>query len=159
MADRLSVAERSRNMSRIRGAHTVPERVLRSGLHRAGLRFRLHRSDLAGRPDIVLPRYSAAIFVHGCFWHQHPGCRDATTPKTRPAFWAQKFAQNRLRDERQIAALLAADWRVLIVWECALKSVSERTAAIAQAVKWVRSASRYGEIARPADNSVHPKGR
>ena len=156
MADRLSVAERSRNMSRIRGTHTGPERVLRSGLHRAGLRFRLHRSDLEGRPDIVLPKHSAVIFVHGCFWHQHPGCRDATTPKTRPLFWAEKFAQNRLRDEQQIATLLAADWRVLIVWECSLKRGSERTAAIAQAVRWVRSASRYGEIARPAGGPVRP---
>jgi DNA mismatch endonuclease (patch repair protein) len=150
MADRLSVAQRSHNMSRIRGTHTGPERILRSGLHRAGLRFRLHGSRLAGRPDIVLRRYSAVVFVHGCFWHQHPDCRDATRPKTRPAFWAEKFAQNRLRDERQIAALLAADWRVLIVWECALKAASGRELAIAQAARWIRGKSRYAEIARPA---------
>jgi DNA mismatch endonuclease, patch repair protein len=136
-------------MSRIRGVNTRPERVLRAGLHRAGLRFRLHRSDLQGRPDIVLPRYCAAVFVHGCFWHQHPGCRDATRPKTREKFWAEKFAQNHLRDERQKAALLAAGWRVLIVWECALKAASAREAAIAEAVGWVRSSERYGEIGRP----------
>ena len=146
-------------MSRIRGTHTGPERILRSGLHRAGLRFRLHASDLAGRPDIVLPRHSAVVFVHGCFWHQHPGCRDATRPKTRSAFWAEKFAQNQLRDERQIAALLAADWRVLIVWECALKTVSERETAIIQAVGWIRSNSRYAEIARAAGPSIPPEER
>jgi len=151
MVDRLSVAQRSRNMSRVRGVHTGPERVLRSGLHCAGLRFRLHRRDLEGRPDIVLPRYSAVIFVHGCFWHQHPGCRKATVPKTRSAFWAEKLAQNRLRDERQIAALLAADWRVLIVWECALSVAGGRAGAIARAARWVRGTSRYSEITRSAD--------
>lgn len=149
MVDSLSVEARSRNMSRIRGAHTRPERVLRSGLHRAGFRFRLHRTDLEGRPDIVLPRYSAVIFVHGCFWHQHPGCRDATRPKTREKFWAEKFAQNHLRDERQKAALLGAGWRVLTVWECALKATGTRENAIAEAIRWIRSSSRCEEIARP----------
>ena len=156
MTDRLSPAERSRNMSRIRGVHTRPERILRSGLHKAGLRYRLHKADLEGRPDIVLPRHSAVIFVHGCFWHQHPGCRDATSPKTREKFWATKFAQNKLRDERQIAALLAADWRVLIVWECALNAARDRPAAIAQAVQWVRSKMRYSEIGRPQPMSLAP---
>lgn len=147
MADLLSAAERSRNMSCIRGTHTRPERVLRGGLHREGFRFRLHLSDLEGRPDIVLRRYSAAIFVHGCFWHQHPGCRYATSPKTRASFWAEKFAKNHLRDERQKAALLAEGWRVLIVWECALKVINTRQAAIAEAVRWIRSSSRSAEIA------------
>lgn len=149
MADRLSPAQRSQNMSRIRGVHTRPERILRSGLHKAGLRYRLHQTDLEGRPDIVLRRYGAVIFVHGCFWHQHPGCRDATSPKTREKFWGTKFAQNKLRDERQIAALLGADWRVLIVWECALKAARDREGSIAEAVKWVRSKTRYSEIGRP----------
>ena len=140
-------------MSRIRGADTRPERLLRSGLHKAGLRYRLHKSDLEGRPDIVLPRHRAVIFVHGCFWHQHPGCRDATFPKTREKFWATKFAQNKLRDERQIAALLGADWRVLVVWGCALKAARDRNDTIAQAVHWVRSETRHGEIGRPSSQS------
>ena len=141
-------------MSRIRGTHTRPERILRSGLHKAGLRYRLYRSDLGGRPDIILRRHGAVIFVHGCFWHQHPCCRDATFPKTRAKFWGEKFAQNKLRDERQIATLLAADWRVLIVWECALKAARDRAGTIAQAVKWVRSTNRYCEIGRPQDKSA-----
>ena len=149
MVDRLTPAQRSQNMSRIRGAHTRPERLLRSGLHQAGLRYRLHATELEGRPDIVLRRHCAVIFVHGCFWHQHPGCRDATSPKTREKFWATKFAQNKLRDERQIAALLGADWRVLIVWECGLKAAKDREGTIAAAVKWVQSTTRYSEIGRP----------
>jgi DNA mismatch endonuclease (patch repair protein) len=159
MADLLSAEERSRNMSLIRGAHTHPERVLRGGLHRAGLRFRLHRNDLEGRPDVVLPRYSAAIFVHGCFWHQHPGCRDATMPKTRKRFWTEKFAQNHLRDKRQTAALLAAGWRVLIVWECALKAVNTREAAIAEAIRWIVSSSSYAEVARSTEKSGRSRPR
>jgi DNA mismatch endonuclease (patch repair protein) len=141
-------------MSRIRGAHTRPERILRTGLHKAGLRYRLHKTDLEGRPDIVLPRHCAVVFVHGCFWHQHPGCRDATSPKTREKFWATKFAQNKLRDERQIAALLSAGWRVLIVWECSLKAARDRPATIATAVQWIRSEVRYSEISRPLAEST-----
>ena len=140
-------------MSRIQGANTRPERFLRSGLHKAGLRYRLHKSCPGGRPDIVLRRHGAVIFVHGCFWHQHPGCRDATFPKTRERFWAEKFAQNKLRDERQIATLLAADWRILIVWECALRAAKDRPETIARAAKWVRGSTRYSEIGRPRNQS------
>ncbi|NLE66397.1 MAG: DNA mismatch endonuclease Vsr, partial [Lentisphaerae bacterium] len=88
MTDTLSKAERSRNMAQIRGKDTGPERLVRSLLHRAGYRFRLHVKDLPGKPDIVLPRYGTVIFVHGCFWHRHPGCKGATTPKTHRKFWA-----------------------------------------------------------------------
>lgn len=112
---------RSRMMAGIRGSDTRPERILRSGLHALGFRFRLHRRDLPGRPDIVLPRFRAAIFVHGCFWHRHPGCRYTTTPATRPDFWRTKFVQNVERDRRNRDDLLTAGWRVAVVWECALR--------------------------------------
>lgn len=96
----------------------MPELVVRSYLHRRGLRFRLHRRDLPGRPDIVLPAYRVAILVHGCFWHGHAGCKRASLPKTRVSFWAEKIAANRERDARSIRALEALGWRPLIVWEC-----------------------------------------
>lgn len=112
---------RSRMMAGIRGSDTRPERILRSGLHALGFRFRLHRRDLPGRPDIVLPKRRAAIFVHGCFWHRHPGCHYATTPATRPDFWQTKFKQNVERDRRNRNDLLTTGWRVAVVWECALR--------------------------------------
>jgi DNA mismatch endonuclease (patch repair protein) len=153
MTDRLTAEERSRNMARIRGGNTVPERVLRSGLHRLGLRFRLHSRALPGRPDLVLRRHSAVIFVHGCFWHQHRGCRDAALPKTRPDFWAAKFAGNRRRDRRQLATLLTGGWRVLIVWECAVRRAGNRSLSIRNAARWIRGRSRYAEIAAGSRSS------
>lgn len=109
-------------MSRIKGRDTGPELRLRSLLHRAGFRFRLHAKDLPGKPDIVLPKYRTAIFVHGCFWHRHEGCRHATTPSTRADFWQDKFAANVNRDERNRTALEAAGWRVETIWECELRA-------------------------------------
>jgi DNA mismatch endonuclease (patch repair protein) len=105
-------------MSRIRGKDTKPELLVRSALHRMGYRFRLHRKDLPGRPDVVLPRFNAAVFVHGCFWHRHKGCRLTATPKTRAGFWKKKFHENVRRDKRNEAALRRAGWRVLKIWEC-----------------------------------------
>ncbi|WP_183097108.1 very short patch repair endonuclease [Mesorhizobium sp. YM1C-6-2] len=125
MADTLTSERRSWNMSRIRGRDTAPEMLLRSLLHRAGFRFRLHARQLPGRPDVVLPRYRTAIFVHGCFWHRHPGCRNATTPTTRREFWQEKFDGNVSRDARNRIALEAAGWTVLTVWECKLKADAE----------------------------------
>jgi DNA mismatch endonuclease (patch repair protein) len=122
MVDILTKERRSWNMSRIRGKDTGPEKRLRSLLHRAGFRFRLHQQDLAGRPDIVLPRYSTAIFVHGCYWHRHPGCRHATTPSSNRAFWLEKFAGTVTRDKRNREALEATGWAVAIVWECELNA-------------------------------------
>ena len=122
MADTITRERRSWNMSRIKGRDTGPELRLRSLLHRAGFRFRLHSKELPGKPDIVLPKYRAAIFVHGCFWHRHDGCRNATMPSTRTEFWKSKFDSNVGRDERNQAALKAAGWTVLTVWECELKS-------------------------------------
>ncbi len=105
-------------MSRIRGKDTKPELRVRSQLHRMGYRFRLHRKDLPGRPDIVLPKYDTVIFVHGCFWHRHKGCRFAYTPKTRPEFWKKKFGGNIRRDRTNINLLRKQGWKVLIIWEC-----------------------------------------
>lgn len=118
MMDRISKEHRSWNMSRIRGRDTKPEKVVRSLLHRMGYRFRLHRKGLPGKPDIVLPKYRTVIFVHGCFWHRHSGCRFAYTPKSRGEFWQQKFRANRRRDHRSTAALTRLGWRVLVIWEC-----------------------------------------
>ena len=108
-------------MSRIRGKNTRPELLLRSLLHRAGYRFRLHAPHLPGRPDIVLPKYRTVIFVHGCFWHRHEECSNATMPKTRTGFWAEKFQRTVERDQQKQAELEALGWKVLTVWECELK--------------------------------------
>ena len=110
--------DRSAMMARVRGANTRPEMAVRRAVHALGLRFRLHRKDLPGTPDLVLPRWKTVLFVHGCFWHRHPGCRKAGAPKTRAAFWQAKFDRNVARDERTAAALRQAGWRVETVWEC-----------------------------------------
>ncbi|MDO8589121.1 MAG: very short patch repair endonuclease [Armatimonadota bacterium] len=110
--------ERSRIMSLVKQAHTKPEMVVRSLLHRQGYRFRLHRRDLPGSPDIVLPKYKTIIFVHGCFWHRHPGCRKATTPKTNVDYWRTKMAENVERDERKTRDLTQLGWQVVTVWQC-----------------------------------------
>ena len=125
MVDSLTNERRSWNMSRIRGRNTGPELRLRSLLHRVGFRFRLHAKQLPGSPDIVLPKHRTAVFVHGCFWHRHSGCRNATVPSTRRDFWQEKFDSNVSRDERNKAALEAAGWTVLTVWECELKADAE----------------------------------
>jgi DNA mismatch endonuclease (patch repair protein) len=121
MADSLTPEKRSWLMSRIRSGNTKPELVLRSLLHRCGYRFSLRRRDLPGKPDIVLRKYRTVIFVHGCFWHRHPDCKQASTPRTRTEFWVEKFARNVSRDERNQAELVAKGWRVIVVWECELR--------------------------------------
>ena len=101
-------------------------------LHRLGYRFRLQRRDLPGSPDIVLPRHQTAVFVHGCFWHRHPGCRYTTTPKTRADFWARKFEQNVDRDHRKEQQLREMGWSVVVVWECELRNPSSLTERLAR---------------------------
>lgn len=120
MADIVPADVRSRMMAGIRGTNTKPELMLRKGLHARGFRFRLHDSALPGKPDIVLPRYRAVIFAHGCFWHGHD-CHLFKWPSTRPEFWQAKIGRNRTVDARSEAALTDAGWRQAIVWECALK--------------------------------------
>ena len=111
---------RSRNMRAIRGKHTKPELMVRSMLHRAGFRYRLHPTDLPGKPDLVIRKYKLAIFVQGCFWHWH-GCDFFRIPKTRTEWWVEKLSQNRNRDERTLSVLLSMGWHVLWIWECYLK--------------------------------------
>lgn len=120
MADIVDRATRSRMMAAIRGRDTAPERLVRSYLHRAGLRFRLHARELPGSPDVLLPRWRTAVFVHGCYWHRHRGCRFATIPSTNRVFWREKFAANEARDRRNARRLRALGWRVIVVWECAV---------------------------------------
>ena len=121
MADTLTIAERSRLMSRIRGKDTAPERLVRSLLHRAGYRFRIHVRGLPGTPDVVLPRYRAVVFVNGCFWHRHAGCKIATMPKSHRAFWREKFARNVANDRKHRRRLKRMGWRVATVWSCQLR--------------------------------------
>lgn len=121
MSDIFERAKRSEIMSRIRGRDTTPELVVRRIAHRLGFRFRLHRKDLPGSPDIVFPRYRAIIMVHGCFWHRHPGCKYAYTPKTRVHFWRKKFEGNVVRDRRNALMLSELGWRTMVIWECETK--------------------------------------
>ena len=124
MTDIVDSRRRSEMMSRIRGKDTVPELIVRRVAHRMGLRFRLHRRDLPGRPDLVFPRHLLAVFVHGCFWHRHGRCRYAYTPKSRIAFWTKKFADNVARDRRNEDALRDLGWRVLVIWECETRDIA-----------------------------------
>ena len=116
--DRLSKEHRSWNMSRIRSRDTRPEMVVRSLLHGAGFRFRLHVRELPGTPDIVLPKYRAVVFVHGCFWHRHPGCKYASVPRSNRKFWAKKFRENVTRDRVAQRSLERMGWHVVVIWEC-----------------------------------------
>lgn len=115
--------ERSALMARIGPKNTTPELATRKLLHRLGYRYRLHRKDLPGTPDICFSARRKAIFVHGCFWHRHEGCRRTTMPKVRTSFWEEKFRQNIERDYRKIAALRELGWNTLVVWECETKTL------------------------------------
>ena len=121
--DKVSPEKRSWTMGRVKAQDTGPEKLVRSLLHRMGYRFRLQRSDLPGKPDIVLPKFKTALFVHGCFWHRHPGCKRATTPASNTAYWDGKFGRTVLHDAKNQKELEALGWRVLIVWECELKNL------------------------------------
>jgi|WetSurMetagenome_2_1015567.scaffolds.fasta_scaffold243163_2 DNA mismatch endonuclease, patch repair protein len=132
MADLLTPARRSWNMSRIRSGNTKPEMMVRSLLHSLGYRYRLRRKDLPGKPDLVLPAHRIVVFVHGCFWHRHPGCKNATTPKTNAAFWEKKLSENVDRDGRKQADLERLGWRVITVWECETETSSAELSSILQ---------------------------
>lgn len=136
MADIVDPETRSRMMSGIRGKNTRPELALRRALHARGFRYRLHDKRLPGKPDLILPRFRAAIFVHGCFWHRHEGCKYATTPATRPEFWQAKFRENMERDQRNIDALLALGWRVAVVWECEIRE--NLVEAVGRTERWIQ---------------------
>ncbi|MEZ2347536.1 very short patch repair endonuclease [Terriglobus sp. RCC_193] len=120
--DSLDARRRSENMRRIRSKNSKPEIFLRSLLHKAGYRFRLHRTDLPGKPDVVFPGRRKVIFVHGCFWHQHSGCREGRLPGTRPEYWVPKLQRNVARDLANSVSLEKLGWRMLIIWECEIES-------------------------------------
>lgn len=121
MVDTISEAMRSEVMSRVRHKDTRPEMAVRRLVHQAGFRYRLHVAHLPGRPDLVFKGRKKVIFVHGCFWHSHPGCRHARVPKSRTDFWLAKLASNRARDERNLRSLTDGGWEILVVWECELR--------------------------------------
>lgn len=146
MPDVMSTAERSALMAKVKGKNTTPEMLVRKALFAAGFRFRLHRKDLPGCPDIVLPRHRVVVFVHGCFWHAHQGCPRSKLPGTRQEFWRDKQTRNAARDAASVQSLHDQGWRVLVVWECALRrrqGVVEMAAAFST---WLESGAPTGEI-------------
>ena len=128
--DIYSKEKRSKVMAAVRGRDTSPERQVRRLVHRMGFRFRLHQADLPGKPDMVFRRFHKVIFVHGCFWHRHPGCRRATTPASNREFWERKLARSVKRDAENIRRLAADGWKALVVWECELRQPSGVTERI-----------------------------
>ena len=147
MADVVDKVTRSRMMAGIRGKDTRPEMLIRKGLHSRGFRFRLHDRTLPGKPDIVLPRYRAVILVHGCFWHGHD-CHLFKWPSTRADFWRKKIYRNQEKDAESLGLLQTEGWRVLVIWECALKGRTKRPLdeVLAKSARWLLSDSDYEEI-------------
>lgn len=133
--DTVSKKRRSEIMGLVGHFDTPPEKIVRSILYRLGYRFRLHRKDLPGRPDVVLPAHRVAVFVHGCFWHRHPGCSRTRTPKTRVEFWTAKFDRNVSRDEAAVNALREMGWTPIVVWECETGDVDTLAARLAGEIK------------------------
>lgn len=150
MTDIVQPHVRSRMMSGIKGKNSKPEVLVRRLLFAAGFRFRLHRRDLPGTPDIVLPGRKIAIFVHGCFWHAHRGCRYLKLPSTRPEFWKTKLQGNVDRDQKAITSLMSTGWRVLSIWECATRELLEHELQ-EQMISWIKSEEPLGEIGSPAN--------
>ena len=140
MADIVAPIIRSRMMSGIRSKNTRPEMLVRNGLHAAGFRYRLHRRDLPGTPDITLPKYRGAIFVNGCFWHGHD-CPLFKWPATRTAFWVGKIGGNQRRDADARVRLLESTWRRLVIWECSLRGRNKRDfdSLMQEVIEWIRS--------------------
>lgn len=132
--DTLTKARRSKNMAAIRSKDTKPEKCVRSFLHTSGLRFRLHAKELPGKPDLVLPRYKAVVFIHGCFWHGHSPCKIARTPKSNLEYWVPKIQRNIARDACSKKALQKLGWKVITIWECSITD-----ARLAKLVRSVRS--------------------
>jgi DNA mismatch endonuclease (patch repair protein) len=146
--DTVDKKTRSRIMASVGQRDTGPELRLRRILHRLGLRYRLHVKRLPGSPDLVFPKFKAVIFVHGCFWHAHSGCKFATEPASRKDFWRDKFSANQKRDKNNYDSLLATGWRVLVVWECKInnREAHELNELGEMIVKWLKSKDQYNEI-------------
>lgn len=149
--DTKSTADRSKNMAAVRSKDTRPEVFVRSTLHHLGFRFRLHRKDLPGKPDIVLPKHKIIIFVDGCFWHSHKGCKKSRLPTSNVEFWRSKISRNVSRDQEVNFQLMDNGWRVLRVWECALKNTSAQEAFPTLLKYWIDSSQPYGEIPEVKD--------
>ena len=154
MVDTISPEHRSWNMSQIKGKNTKPELIVRSHLHKMGFRFRLHRRDLLGKPDIVLPKHRTVIFVHGCFWHGH-GCHLFKWPKTHAEFWRTKIQKNQDNDEKALETLADSGWRVIVVWECAIRGKERRVPeeVTSKIATWIRSRKLFLEIKGKARGS------
>lgn len=146
MTDTLSSEQRSRLMAKVRGKDTAIEKKVRSYLHKRGYRFRKHVAGLPGSPDIVLLKYRAAIFVHGCFWHGHSDCRKSRLPTTRRTFWEEKLEANLERDNRKIIELIGLGWRVAVVWQCVLEKSGTLSSAMNTLEYWINSESDHCEI-------------
>jgi len=146
MTDNLTPEQRSQLMSKVRGKDTAIERKVRSYLHKRGYRFRKHVAGLPGSPDIVLPKYRATIFIHGCFWHGHYGCRKSRLPTTRHAFWEEKRRANLERDARKVTELLNLSWRIAVVWQCALEQTETLNSTIDALEAWINSEKSQCEI-------------
>ena len=160
MTDIVNNQTRSRMMSGIRGKNTKPELALRRSLHVLGFRYRLHAKGIPGKPDIVMPKYRAVIFVHGCFWHRHASCRYATVPATRPEFWTAKFAANVVRDAAVQPALREAGWRIATVWECALRTETSIAQTQDMVAAWLHSADAGLEVGEvEVRNAPYPDPR
>ena len=153
MTDVVDAKTRSRMMSGIKGRDTKPEVALRRALHALGFRYRLYSAKLPGRPDMVFPMYRAVVFVHGCFWHRHRGCRYTTTPATNTGFWMAKFAATMTRDERIVGALVSLGWRVATVWECSLKEAGAAEIALDVAA-WLRSDQHLLELPSGLETAI-----
>ncbi|PSJ57668.1 very short patch repair endonuclease [Pseudaminobacter soli (ex Li et al. 2025)] len=153
MTDIVDQQTRSRMMAGIGGKNTKPELALRRELHARGFRFRLHSKKVHGRPDLVLPKHRAVVFVHGCFWHRHEGCRYTSTPSTRPEFWRAKFEANVARDSVVRTTLLKGGWRVATVWECALRKPEQVETSALLLADWLVSSSAELEIGSTVDEA------
>ena len=127
--------QRSRNMSAIKSKNTKPEIKVRKVLHSMGYRFRLHRKDLPGSPDIVLPKFKTVIFVHGCFWHRHENCKYASNPKTRKEFWENKFKANAKRDKEIQEKIINIGWQYVVIWECETKNIDNLREKLIDSIK------------------------
>lgn len=147
LVDVVDVATRSRMMSGIQGKNTSPEVLIRKALHARGFRFRIHAKQLPGKPDLLFPKYKAAVFIHGCFWHGH-ACRYFKVPQTRTEFWMEKIGKNQIRDDLQEKALIEMGWRVLVIWECAVRSMKKEKSSLLvdQVADWLINGSGYFQI-------------
>jgi DNA mismatch endonuclease, patch repair protein len=155
VADVVDKAKRSQMMAGIQGKNTKPEMTIRKALHAAGIRYRLHVADLPGKPDLVFPKYKAAVLVHGCFWHRHRNCWWCTNPSTNEAFWSAKFDENVRRDEKNLTDLENLGWRVATVWECALRI--QAPTSVADTVRnWLEGSARRLILPAEKDERLAP---